>query len=283
MLVCPIVGLLDVADLNMGGSLRSMKASCQGVHSGIGVWFVPRRQQAVLERRVVQSCLGCAKIIRQCFSAKGENLVCPIQERENMDFDKVMQAAKLVLEGKQNPESLTEGKVSREAFAKLTKFIVPDVSEMTAMRIVLDYKNESGEVVAQLVFRKGKEDAMYYRGKSVGVDSQEESTSGELGEAAGKKWSPGDDVLIFARAGGQLPNDFAALDVAEYRVFGLAKRVDPDAELKKDGMKRYSLIDKSAKSAFMDAAKKEGWTVDGMSSVYTVTVTGIGPRGASLK
>jgi hypothetical protein len=151
------------------------------------------------------------------------------------------------------------------------------------MRIVLDYKNESGEVVAQLVFRKGKEEAMYYRGKSVGVDSQEESTSGELGEAAGKKWSPGDDVLIFARAGGQLPNDFAALDVAEYRVFGLAKRVDPDAELKKDGMKRYSLIDKSAKSAFMDAAKKEGWTVDGMSSVYTVTVTGIGPRGASLK
>lgn len=90
-----------------------------------------------------------------------------------MDFDKVMSAAKLVLEGKEVPESLTEGKVTRDAFAKLTKLIVPDVSEMTAMRIVLDYKNESGEVVAQLVFRKGK-DPMYYRGKSVGEDEPSE-------------------------------------------------------------------------------------------------------------
>lgn len=83
-----------------------------------------------------------------------------------MRFDDVLAEAQDVLKrggssgafkGVADGESVTEGRVTKEVFAKLTKLLVGEPSEMSTTKVVLDYRDETGGLVAQVIYRKGKD------------------------------------------------------------------------------------------------------------------------------
>jgi hypothetical protein len=73
------------------------------------------------------------------------------------DFQRVLEEARSVLGKSSDIANITEGKMTKDAFLKATKLLLGVPSEMSAVKVVLDFRTEDGLLVAKAVYRKDKE------------------------------------------------------------------------------------------------------------------------------